>query len=132
VSFERRLTTKRRIEQLAQLIISRNDPQRPASAAEKILSGKTSPPPGLDADSVDRESNRADQSELAMEDARSCIRKKIETVKNVVTSDPGQAAQLISAACFDAFSSRLSRLELDALAKPNFETLVRQELNTSK
>jgi uncharacterized protein len=124
--------TKRRIEQFAQLIISRDDSQGRASAMEKILSGKTTPPPGLDADSVDRESTRADQSELAMEDARACIRKNIGTAGSVAASDPGQLVQLMSGICFDGFSSRLSALDLGALAKPSFEMLVHQELSALK
>jgi uncharacterized protein len=124
--------TKRRIEQFAQLIISRDDSQDRASAMEKILSGKSAPPPGLDADSVDRESTRADQSELAMEDARACIRKNIGTAGSVAASDPGQVVQLMSGICFDGFSTRLSALDLGALAKPSFEMLVHQELSALK
>jgi uncharacterized protein len=124
--------TKRRIEQLAQLIISRDASQGRASTMEKILSGKTTPPPGLDADSVDRESTRSDQSELAMEDARACIRKNIGTAGSIAASDPGQVVQLMSRICFDGFSSRLSALDLGALAKPSFEMLVQQELSASK
>jgi uncharacterized protein len=123
--------TKRRIEQLAQLIISRDDSQGRASKVEKILSGKTTPPPGLDADSVDRESARADQSELVIEDARRCIRKNFSAAGSVA-SDRGQAVALVSAACFNEFSKKLSALELGALAKPSFEMLVQQELSASK
>ncbi len=68
--------TKRRIEQLVQLINLRDDSADRASKVEKILSGKTTPPPGLDADSIDRESARADQSELVIEDAKNLHSKK--------------------------------------------------------
>jgi uncharacterized protein len=124
--------TKRRVEQLVQLINSRDDSQDRASKLEKILSGKTTPPPGLDADSIDRESAHADQSELVIEDARTCIRKNLDSAGNVARSDPGQAVALMSAVCFNDFSKKLSALELGALAKPSFEMLVHQELSTSK
>jgi hypothetical protein len=124
--------TKRRVEQLVQLINSRDDSKDRASKVEKILSGKTTPPPGLDADSVDRESARADQSELAIEDARTCIRKNFGGAGSVAESDRGQAVALVSAACFNEFSKKLSALELGALAKPSFEMLVQQELSASK
>ena len=124
--------TKRRVEQLVLLINSRDDSKDRASKVEKILSGKTTPPPGLDADSVDRESARADQSELAIEDARTCIRKNFGGAGSVAESDRGQAVALVSAACFNEFSKKKSALELGALAKPSFEMLVQQELSASK
>jgi uncharacterized protein len=124
--------TKRRVEQLVQLINSRDDSKDRASKVEKILSSKTTPPPGLDADSIDRESAHADQSELVIEDARTCIRKNLDSAGNVARSDPGQAVALMSAVCFNDFSKKLSALELGALAKPSFEMLVHQELSTSK
>ena len=124
--------TKRRVEQLVQLINSRDDSKDRVSKVEKILSGKTTPPPGLDADSIDRESAHADQSELVIEDARTCIRKNLDSARNVAGSDPGQAIALMSALCFNDFSKKLSALELGALAKPSFEMLVRQELSASK
>jgi uncharacterized protein len=124
--------TKRRVEQLVQLINSRDDSQDRASKVEKILSGKTTPPRGLDADSIDRESAHADQSELVIEDTRTCIRKNLGSAGNVARSDPGQAVALMSAVCFNDFSKKLSALELGALAKPSFEMLVHQELSASK
>jgi uncharacterized protein len=124
--------TKRRVEQLVQLINTREDSQDPASKVEKVLSGKNTPPPGLDADSIDRGSARADQSELVIEDARNCIRRNAVSIKNVAGSDQGQAVALMSAVCFNEFSKKLSALELGALAKSSFEMLVRQELSASK
>jgi uncharacterized protein len=124
--------TKRRIEQLAQLIISRDDSQGRASTMEKVLSGKSMPPSGLDADSIDRESARSDQSELVMEEARTCIRKNFSAAGSAAASDPGQVAALLSAACFSEFSKKMMALELGALAKPSFEMLVQQELSASK
>jgi uncharacterized protein len=124
--------TKRRIEQLVQFIHSRDDPQDRASKVKEILSGKTTPPPGLDADTIDRESVRADQSELILADARTCIRRNVGVAGSLEASDAKQVVDLISAACFADFSTRMSALELDALAKPSFEMLVRQELSASK
>ncbi len=124
--------TKRRIEQLVQLINSRDDPQDRASKVEKILSGKTKPPPGLDADTIDRELARADQSELILNDARTCIRKNVGVAGGVETFDSKQVVDRMSAICFDDFSRRMSALELGALAKPSFEMLVHQELSASK
>jgi uncharacterized protein len=124
--------TKRRIEQLVQFIHSRDDPQDRASKVKEILSGKTTPPPGLDADTIDRESVRADQSELILADARKCIRRNVGVVGSLEASDAKQVGDLILAACFADFSTRMSALELGALAKPSFEMLVRQELSASK
>jgi uncharacterized protein len=124
--------TKRRVEQLVQLINSRDDSKDGASKVDKILSGKTTPPPGLDAESIDRESAHADQSELIIEEARTCIRKNLGSAKNVAGSDSGQVVALMSAVCFNDFSKKLSALDLGALAKPSFEMLVRQELGPSK
>jgi uncharacterized protein YecT (DUF1311 family) len=124
--------TKRRIEQLVQFIKSRDDPQDRASKVKEILSGKTTPPPGLDADTIDRESVRADQSELILADARTCIRRNVGVAGSLEASDAKQVVDFISAACFADFSTRMSALELDALAKPSFEMLVRQELSASK
>jgi uncharacterized protein len=124
--------TKRRIEQLVQLINARDDPQDRAVKVEKILAGKTKPPPGLDADTIDRESVRADQSELILADVRICIRKNISTVGSLDSPDSKQVVDLISAACFAEFSKRMSALELGALARPSFEMLVHQELSVSK
>jgi uncharacterized protein len=124
--------TKRRIEQLVQLINARDDPQDRSAKVEKILAGKTTPPPGLDADTIDRESVRADQSELILADVRTCIRKNISTVGSLDSPDSKQVVDLISAACFAEFSKRMSALELGALARPSFEMLVHQELSASK
>jgi uncharacterized protein len=123
--------TKRRIEQFVQFINSRDDPQDRRLRVGEILSGKIVPPPGLDADSIDRESARADQSELILADARICIRKNFNT-GNAEVSDEKQLVALVSAPCFTDFSNRLSALELGALAKPSFEMLVHQELSASK
>jgi uncharacterized protein len=124
--------TKRRVEQLVLLINSRDDSKDRPSKVDKILSGKTTTPPGLDADSIDRESAHADQSELVIEEARTCIRKNLGSAKNVAGTDPWQAVALMSAVCFNDFSKKLSALELGALAKPSFEMLVRQEMGPSK
>jgi uncharacterized protein len=124
--------TKRRIEQLVQLITSRDEPEDRSSKVVEILSGKTSPPWGLDADTIDRESARAEQSELIIGDAKACIRKNAGVAGGVTTSDSNQVVALMSALCFDDFSKRLSALELGALAKPSFEMLVHQELSASK
>jgi uncharacterized protein YecT (DUF1311 family) len=124
--------TKRRIEQLMQLINARDDPQDRASEVEKILAGKTVPPPGLDADTIDRESVRADQSELILADVKTCIRKNVGAIGGLDSSDSKQLMDRISAACFADFSKRMSALELGALAKPSFEMLVNQELSASK
>lgn len=124
--------TKRRIEQLVQLINSRDDLQDRASKTEKILAGQTVAPPGLDADTIDRESARADQSELIVGDARDCIRKKFGEAGDIAASDETRIVAVMSAACFDDFSKRLSSLELGALAKPSFEMLVHEELSASK
>jgi uncharacterized protein len=121
--------TKRRIEQFVQFINSRDEPQDRASKVTNILSGHTTPPPGLDADAIDRESARADQSEVILADARTCIRK---TVGNAEASDEKQALAVVSASCFPEFSKRLSALELGFLAKPSFEMLVHQEFSASK
>ena len=91
------------------------------------LSSKTTPPPGLDADTIDRESVRADQSELILADARTCIRRNVGVVGSLEASDAKQ-----STACFADFSKRMSARELGALAKPSFEMLVRQERSASK
>ena len=123
---------KRRIEQLVQLINSRDDVQDRSTKVEKILSGKTTPPPGLDAETIDRESARAEQSELVIGDARTCIRKNVGTAAGAATSDPKQMEALISEICFADFSKRLSALELGSLVKPSFEMLVHQEMNASK
>jgi uncharacterized protein len=124
--------TKRRIEQLVHLINSRDDAQDRTSKVTKILSGKTVPPPGLDADTIDRESARADQSELIIGDARTCIRKNFGAAAGVAESDAKQVVALMSEICFADFSKKLSALELGALAKPSFEMLVQQELRASK
>jgi uncharacterized protein len=124
--------TKRRVEQLVQLINARDDSKDRASKVEQILSGKITPPPGLDADSIDRESAHADQSELIIEEARSCIRKNLGSARKIAGSDSGQAVALMSAVCFNDFSKKFSALDLGALAKPSFEMLVRQELGPSK
>jgi uncharacterized protein len=124
--------TKRRIEQLVQLINSGDDAQDRTSKVTKILSGKTVPPPGLDADTIDRESARADQSELIISNARTCIRKNFGAAAGVAASDEKQVVALMSEICFGDFSKKLSALELGALAKPSFEMLVQQELRASK
>jgi uncharacterized protein len=124
--------TKRRIEQLVQLINSRDDTPDRASKIEKILAGDSLPPPGLDADSIDRESAHAEQSEIVIEDARVCIRNNLKAAGGAAASDPGQALVLISSMCFNDFSKKLSALDLGALAKPSFETLVHQELDASR
>jgi uncharacterized protein len=124
--------SKRRIEQLVQLINSRDDSRDRALKVENILSGKTTPPPGLDADTIDRESIRADQSELIIGDARSCIKRHAGVRGSAETSDETQAVARISAICFDDFFKRLTALELGALAKPSFEMLVQQELGIAK
>jgi uncharacterized protein len=124
--------TKRRIEQLVQLIISRDDPQVRDSKIEKILAGQTAAPPGLDADAIDRELARADQSELIVGDARNCIRKKIGEAGGNAASDETRIVAVMAAACFDDFSKKLSNLELGALAKPSFEMLIHEELSVSK
>jgi uncharacterized protein len=121
--------TKRRIEQLVQFIISRDDTQDRSSRVEKILSGKTSPPPGLDADAIDRASARTDQSEVISADARSCIRKNAGGAGSAGATDENQVAT-VSAACFPDFSTRMTALDLGTLAKPSFEVLVRQELGS--
>jgi uncharacterized protein len=121
--------TKRRIEQLVQFIISRDDTQDRSSKVEKILSGKTSPPPGLDADAIDRASARTDQSEVISADARTCIKKNAGIVGSAGATDENQVAT-VSTACFSEFSSRMTALDLGTLAKPSFEVLVRQELGT--
>jgi uncharacterized protein len=121
--------TKRRVEQLVQLINTHDGSHDRASEVNNILSGKTTPPPGLDADSIDRESAHADQSDLVFEEAKACIRKNLGSAKTV--EDRGQAVTLMSAICFNDFSKKLSALELGAVAKPSFEMLVRQELNGS-
>jgi uncharacterized protein len=125
--------TKRRIEQLVQVVIeSRNGSQDRPSKIATILAGKSALPPGLDADSIDRESARTDQSELVIEDARNCIRKNVGATDNGASSNSPQLVEQVSAVCFDDFSKKLSALELGALAKPSFEMLVRQELSASK
>jgi uncharacterized protein len=124
--------TKRRIEQLVQLIDSRDGTQDRASKIEKILAGQTVTPPGLDADTIDRESARADQSELIVGDTRNCIRKKFGEAGDIAASDETRIVAVMSAACFDDFSRRLSNLELGALAKPSFEMLVHEELSAAK
>jgi uncharacterized protein len=124
--------TKRRIEQLVQLINSRDDAQDGASKIEKILAGQTAVPPGLDADTIDRESARADQSELIVGDTRNCIRKKVGEAGGNAGSDETRIVAVMAAACFDDFAKRLSKLELGALAKPSFEMLVHEELSASK
>jgi uncharacterized protein len=123
---------KRRIEQLAQLINSRDDPRDRASKVEKILSGSAVAPPGLDADTIDRESIRAEQSELILADARTCIRKNVGAVGSLESSDSKEVLDQMSTACFADFSKRMSALELGALAKRSFEMLVHQELSASK
>jgi uncharacterized protein len=125
--------TKRRIEQLVQVVIeSRNGSQDRPSKIATILAGKSALPPGLDADNIDRESARTDQSELVIEDARNCIRKNVGATDNGASSNSPQLVEQVSAVCFDDFSRKLSALELGALAKPSFEMLVRQELSASK
>jgi uncharacterized protein len=124
--------TKRRVEQLVQFINSREEPQDRSSKIENILSGKTVPPPGLDADTIDRESGRADQSELVFADARNCIRKNVGVASSAEAPDEKQVVALVSATCFQDFSKRLSALELGTLAKPSFEMLVHQELSAAK
>jgi uncharacterized protein len=124
--------TKRRIEQLVQFINSRDEPQDRAAKIAKILSGNTAPVPGLDADTIDRESTRADQSDQVLADARSCIRKNVGPVSNAEAPDEKQVAALVSAACFTEFSRRLSALELSSLAKPSFDMLVHEELSAAK
>lgn len=121
--------TKRRIEEFVQFIISRDEPQDRSTKIEKILSGKTPPPPGLDADAIDRESARTDQSELIFADARTCIRKNVGSSE---AADEKQAVAVVSATCFPDFSSRMSALDLGTLAKPSFDMLVHQELGASK
>jgi uncharacterized protein len=123
--------TKRRIEEFVQFIVSRDDPQDRSVKVEKILSGKTSPPPGLDADAIDRASARTDQSEVILADARTCIRKNAGAVASSEAFDEKQVA-VVSATCFPDFSSRMLALDLGTLAKPSFEVLVRQELGASK
>lgn len=124
--------TKRRIELLVQIINSRDDPEDRSSKVENILSGKTAQPSGLDADTIDRESARAEQSEIIIGDARACIRRNAGVGSGNSTSDTNQLVALMSARCFDDFSKRLSALELGTLAKPSFEMLVHQELSASK
>jgi len=124
--------TKRRIEQFVQFINSRDEPQDRPSKVKKILSGETMPPPGLDAESIDRESTRADQSELILGDLRNCIRRNIAVAGSAEASNEKQMFALVSATCFPDFSKRMSALELGTLAKPSFEMLVHQELGTSK
>jgi uncharacterized protein len=124
--------TKRRVEQLVQVVIeSRNGSQDRSSKIGNVLAGKSTLPPGLDADSIDRESARTDQSEIVIEDARNCVRKSASTAENVASLN-SQLVEHISAVCFDDFSKKLSALELGALAKPSFEMLVRQELSPIK
>jgi uncharacterized protein len=124
--------TRRRIEEFVQFIISRDEPQDRSSKIEKILSGKTPPPPGLDADAIDRESARTDQSELILADARMCVRKNAGVVGSSEASDEKQVVAVVSATCFPDFSSRMSALDLGSLAKPSFEMLVHQEFGASK
>jgi uncharacterized protein len=124
--------TKRRVEQLVQVIDSREDSQDRPLNIDKILSGNSPLPPGLDADNIDRESARADQSELVIEDARTCIRRNFNAAGSSAASDVAQIVAQMSAVCFSDFSKKLSALELGALAKPSFEMLVRQELSASK
>jgi uncharacterized protein len=124
--------TKRRIEQFVQFINSRDEPQDRPSKVKKILSGETMPPPGLDAESIDRESTRADQSELILGDLRNCIRRNIAVAGSAEASNEKQMVALVSATCFPDFSKRMSALELGTLAKPSFEMLVHQELGTTK
>jgi uncharacterized protein len=124
--------TKRRVEELALVINARDDPQDRAAKVEKILSGRTAPPPGLDADTIDRESERADQSELVLADARTCIRKNAGPGGTAIASDDRKLEEAVSTICFGDFSKRMSALELGALAKSSFQMLVRQELSVSK
>jgi uncharacterized protein YecT (DUF1311 family) len=126
------LMTKRRLEQLVQVIRSRDDPGNRASTIETILSGQTPPPPGLDADTIDRESNRAEQSELVLADTRICIRRNAGSPGSSETSHSKRVEDLVSTACFGDFSKRMSALDLGALAKSSFDMLVRLELGDSQ
>jgi uncharacterized protein YecT (DUF1311 family) len=124
---------KRRMEQFVQIINSRDGVQedRP-SRVEKILAGKTETPPGLDADTIDRESTRAEQSELIIGDARTCVRNNFGVAASAAAADQKKVVALLSEVCFADFSRRLSALELGQLAKPSFEMLVSEELKASK
>jgi uncharacterized protein len=122
--------TKRRVEEFALVINSRDDPQDRVAKVAKILSGQTTPPPGLDADTIDRESDRADQSEVVLADARTCIRKNAGSPAGADASDD-KKVQIVSTVCFGDFMKRMSALELGPLAKSSFDMLVHQEL-TSK
>lgn len=126
------LMIKRRIEQFMQIINLRDDPQDRSLKVQQILTGKTAPPPGLDAETIDRESARAEQSELIIGDARTCIRKNVGTATGAAMSDPKQLEAVIAEVCFADFSKRLSALELGALVKPSFEMLIHQEISASK
>jgi hypothetical protein len=85
--------------------------------------------PVWDADAIERESARTDQSELVQADARTCIRKNVGSAE---ATDEKQVVAVVSARCFSEFSSRMSALDLGMLAKPSFEMLVHQELSASK
>jgi uncharacterized protein len=123
--------TKQRIEQLVQFIKSRDDTTDRASKIKNILAGKTTPPPGLDADSIDRESSRADQSEQILNDARSCIRSNVGVAKNLA-GNADQTIAFLTEKCFADFSKRFAALELGPLAASSFKTLVQRELDDQK
>jgi uncharacterized protein len=123
--------TKQRIEQLVQFIKSRDDTTDRASKIKNILAGKTTPPPGLDADSIDRESSRADQSEQILNDARLCIRSNVGVAKSLA-GNPDQTIALLTDKCFADFSKRFAALELGPLAASSFKTLVQRELDDPK
>jgi uncharacterized protein len=124
--------TKRRVEELALVIHTRDDPEDRIPKVEKILIGTTPPLLGLDAETIDRESDRADQSELALESARACVRKNAGAANISDVSGAKQAAELAAAACFGEFSRQMTALELGALAQPSFDMLVGQELGARK
>jgi uncharacterized protein len=124
--------TKRRVEELAEVINSRDDSQDRVSKVEKILAGQTAPPPGLGADAIDRESDHADQSDLVLADARTCIQKNAGSPGGTEAHDDRKVEELLSSSCFSEFSKRMSALELGALAKSSFEMLVQRELGVRK
>jgi uncharacterized protein len=112
--------TKRRVEELALVIHTRDDREDRLPKVEKILIGATPRLPGLDAATIDRESDRADQSELALESARACVRKNAGAANISDVSGAKKAAEAVASACFGEFSRRMTALELGALAKPSF------------
>jgi hypothetical protein len=74
----------------------------------------TPPLLGLDADTIDREPDRADQSELSLESARACVRKTAGAAHAYDVDGAKQAAEVVTAACFGQFSKQMTTLELGA------------------